>query len=116
MLLVSTDSYFVRLADTDPWTIAFLVSACSLVLHLVLQRSIEGGAPVERFRAFPRGLATVGLLQYIAPSGQLLLAVLVFGEPFGTERFLAFLLIWIAVSLYSIDSFLASQAENASTA
>ena len=58
-------------------------------------------------------LATVGLLQYIAPSGQLLLAVLVFGEPFGTERFLAFLLIWIAVSLYSIDSFLASRAEDA---
>ena len=62
MLLVSTDSYFVRLADTDPWTIAFLVSACSLVLHLVLQQGIEGGEPVARFRAFPRGLATVGLL------------------------------------------------------
>ena len=61
-------------------------------------------------------LATVGLLQYIAPSGQLLMAVLVFNEPFGTERFLAFLLIWIAVSLYSIDSYLASRAENASTA
>ena len=44
-------------------------------------------------------LATVGLLQYIAPSGQLLMAVLVFNEPFGTERFLAFLLIWVAVSL-----------------
>ena len=67
MLLVSTDSYFVRLADTDPWTIASLVSAFSLVLHLVLQRSIEGGAPVERFRAFPRGLATVGILSGCSP-------------------------------------------------
>ena len=57
-------------------------------------------------------LATVGLLQYIAPSGQLLMAVLVFNEPFGTERFLAFLLIWVAVSLYSIDSYLAARAES----
>ena len=49
-------------------------------------------------------LATVGLLQYIAPSGQLLLAVLVFGEPFGSERLIAFVLIWIAVLVYSIDT------------
>lgn len=62
MLLVSTDSFFVRLADTDPWTIAFVVSACSLVVQLTLQHSVEGGRPVERFRAFPKGLLAVGLL------------------------------------------------------
>lgn len=62
MLLVSTDSYFVRLADTDPWTIAFVVSGCSLVVQLTLQQVVEGGRPVERFRAFPKGLFAVGLL------------------------------------------------------
>ena len=62
MLLVSTDSFFVRLADTDPWTIAFVVSTFSLVVQLTLQRAVEGGRPVERFRAFPRGLLAVGLL------------------------------------------------------
>jgi chloramphenicol-sensitive protein RarD len=49
-------------------------------------------------------LSTVGLLQYIAPSGQLNLAVLVFNEPFGTDRMMAFLFIWAAVVVYSIDS------------
>jgi chloramphenicol-sensitive protein RarD len=49
-------------------------------------------------------LSTVGLLQYIAPSGQLILAVVVFNEPFGTDRMMAFLFIWAAVVVYSIDS------------
>jgi drug/metabolite transporter (DMT)-like permease len=62
MLLVSTDSYFVRLADTDPWTVALVVSAFSLLVQLTLQRCIEGGRPVERFRAFPKGLLAVAVL------------------------------------------------------
>lgn len=49
-------------------------------------------------------LATLGLLQFIAPTGQLMLAVLAFGEPFGPLRGIAFALIWIAVIMYSIDS------------
>ena len=62
MLLVSTDSLFVRMADTDPWTIAFVVSALSLVVQLILQRRVEGGRPVDHFRAFPKSLLVVGLL------------------------------------------------------
>jgi len=58
-------------------------------------------------------LATVGLLQYIAPSGQLLLAVLVFGEPFGSERLIAFVLIWIAVLVYSIDTLRSTRTKTA---
>ena len=56
-------------------------------------------------------LATVGLLQYIAPSGQLLLAVLVFEEPFGSERMIAFALIWIAVVIYSTDTLRSTRAK-----
>lgn len=66
MLLVSTDSFFVRLADTDPWTIAFIVSALSLAVQLTLQRFVEGGRPVVRFQAYPRGLLTVGVLSGIS--------------------------------------------------
>lgn len=62
MLLVSTDSFFVRLADTDPWSIACIVSVFSLVVQLYLQRRIERGRAIERFRAFPKGLLTVGIL------------------------------------------------------
>ena len=47
--------------------------------------------------------ATVGFLQYTAPTLQFLLAVLVFGEPFSHVRLLSFVLIWCALGLYSFD-------------
>ena len=49
-------------------------------------------------------LATIGLLQYIAPTLQFVLAVAVYREPFGGPRMIAFVLIWIAVAIYSIDN------------
>ena len=49
-------------------------------------------------------LSTVGLMQYIAPSGMFLLAVLAYGEPFTAGQLWTFVLIWIALSVYSIDS------------
>jgi chloramphenicol-sensitive protein RarD len=57
-------------------------------------------AGVRRLR-----LATVGLLQYIAPTIQFALAVGLYGEPFGSARFVAFALIWSAVALYTWDNF-----------
>lgn len=47
--------------------------------------------------------STVGLLQYIAPSLQLALGVLVYGEPFGRERAIGFTLIWLALLIYAVD-------------
>ncbi len=51
-------------------------------------------------------LATIGLLQYLAPTGQLLIGVLVFGEAFTRVHATTFLLIWSGLALYSIDAFL----------
>ena len=48
--------------------------------------------------------ATMGFLQYLAPTCQFLLAVLAFGEPFGGARALGFGVIWIALGLYSWDT------------
>ena len=53
-------------------------------------------AAVRRLR-----LATLGLLQYISPTLQFTLAVAVFGEPLGRERLIAFVLIWVAIAIYS---------------
>ena len=47
-------------------------------------------------------LATLGMLQYLAPTCQFLLAVLYFGEPVDGGRLLAFGLIWVAIAVYSI--------------
>jgi chloramphenicol-sensitive protein RarD len=49
-------------------------------------------------------LATMGFLQYLAPSCQLLLAVAAFGEPFTRDHAVSFGLIWIALVLYSVDT------------
>lgn len=47
--------------------------------------------------------STVGLLQYIGPTIQLLLGVLVFREPFSGPRVIGFSLIWTALAIYAAD-------------
>jgi chloramphenicol-sensitive protein RarD len=47
-------------------------------------------------------LATLGVMQYVSPSIQFLLAILVFSEPLRGQLF-GFALIWSAVSLYCLD-------------
>ena len=45
-------------------------------------------------------LSTVGVLQFVSPSLQLGMGVLVFGEPFGSAQALAFAFIWAGLALY----------------
>ncbi len=49
-------------------------------------------------------LTTMGLLQYIAPTMQFLIGVLIYGEPFGIGRVVGFGLIWAALVLYTAES------------
>lgn len=48
-------------------------------------------------------LSMVGFLQYLAPSLQLFLGVVVFGEPFTRVHLVSFSLIWGALCLYSLS-------------
>jgi chloramphenicol-sensitive protein RarD len=48
-------------------------------------------------------LSTVGLLQYIGPTIQLLLGVLVFHEQFKGPRVTGFVMIWSALAIYAAD-------------
>ncbi|MFV1999624.1 MAG: EamA family transporter RarD [Acidimicrobiia bacterium] len=50
-------------------------------------------------------LSTIGLLQYIAPTLQLLVGVLIYGETLTGERLAWFVVVWIALALYSFDSY-----------
>jgi chloramphenicol-sensitive protein RarD len=54
-------------------------------------------------------LATVGFLQYVAPSLNFLLAVFVFREPFDLAQLVGFALIWAALAIYSADMLHASR-------
>jgi chloramphenicol-sensitive protein RarD len=49
-------------------------------------------------------LSTLGLVQYVAPTGQFLLGVLVYREPFHTAHAVAFGLIWGSLAIYTWDA------------
>ena len=54
-------------------------------------------------------LATIGFLQFIAPSLNFLVAVLVFHEPFDHKQLIGFMLIWAALAVYCVDMLHASR-------
>jgi chloramphenicol-sensitive protein RarD len=55
-------------------------------------------------------LATMGLIQYLVPSLQFLLAVVIFHEPLNPQRLLSFAIIWLALAVISIDALRREQA------
>jgi chloramphenicol-sensitive protein RarD len=55
-------------------------------------------------------LATLGLLQYIAPSVQFLLGLWHYNEPLDTIRLHACVLIWCGLILYTLDGFWSQRA------
>ncbi|WP_366655798.1 EamA family transporter RarD [Fodinicurvata sp. EGI_FJ10296] len=48
--------------------------------------------------------STIGLMQYLAPTIQFLIAVLIFKEPFGVANIATFLLIWSGLAIYTWDA------------
>lgn len=53
-------------------------------------------------------LATLGMLQYLAPTGQFVLAI-IFGQKLDAITLTAFGLIWTALALYSVDAWRAGR-------
>jgi chloramphenicol-sensitive protein RarD len=49
-------------------------------------------------------LSTMGLVQYVAPTGQFLLGVALYREPFTRAHAAAFALIWASLALYTWDA------------
>lgn len=49
-------------------------------------------------------LSTVGLMQYLAPTGQLMLSYFAFGESFPPEKWAAFGIIGVAIVLFTADA------------
>jgi chloramphenicol-sensitive protein RarD len=47
---------------------------------------------------------TIGLLQYLAPTLQLLIGVLVYGEPFTRSHWITFALIWAGLGVFTWDA------------
>lgn len=83
-------------------TLVFLSGSPRLDLLLVLAGPITA-IPLLLFAAAVARLplSSLGFLQYLSPSVQFLLAVLVYGEPFSTAQAGAFGLIWLALVLFA---------------
>lgn len=78
---------------TVSWSTDLLLAAAGIVTATPL---VWFAIAVRRLR-----LATIGILQYLAPTIQFILAVLVYHEPFDRDRLVAFILIWSALAIYS---------------
>jgi len=52
-------------------------------------------------------LSLMGILQYITPTLQFLLGVLLYQEPMSSTRLIGFVLVWSALALYSIEGIFA---------
>ncbi len=69
---------------------------------LLLLAGIVSITPLLLFTAAARRMrySTLGMLQFLAPTLQLLIAVLIYGEPFRLAHAIAFGAIWTALALY----------------
>lgn len=61
-------------------------------------------------------LSVVGLFQYIAPTLQFLLGVLVYKEPFTSAQFVGFALVWLALIIFGVEGFIAYRAQRVTVA
>ena len=83
-------------ARTGLWT-TILLSLTGVVTAVPLLMFASGARRVP--------LSTMGLLQYITPTLQFIMGVFVFGEPFTQARLIGFSMIWLALIIFSIESF-----------
>lgn len=56
-------------------------------------------------------LALLGVLQYIGPTLQFLLAILIYHEPFTLDKLIGFAIIWTALLIFAIEGLLARRAQ-----
>jgi len=70
---------------------------------LLMSSGIVTAIPLLAFAGAARRLrlSTVGFLMYINPTLQFLIAMYVFHEPLGAEKLISFVMIWVALAIYS---------------
>jgi chloramphenicol-sensitive protein RarD len=89
MLWLGPEGHFLTTGLRD----TALLIGCGVVTAVPLMLYANGAKRLK--------LSTTGMLQYIAPTLIFLVAVFVFGEPFGPARAVAFPLIWLALVIYT---------------
>ena len=66
MLVVSTDSFFVRWSDAEVWDLVFWVALMSLVTYFVTGSRSETMNPIRSWRRFPIPLTAIAVLSTVS--------------------------------------------------
>lgn len=83
--------------------VGVLGHSTGLVDGLLLAGGVITSVPLVLFAFGARQVpySTIGVLQFIAPTLQLLCGLIVFGEPFESSRATGFVLIWMGLLIYA---------------
>jgi chloramphenicol-sensitive protein RarD len=75
-------------------------------LLLLLSSGVATAVPLLLFAGATRRipLSTVGLLQYVTPLMQLAIGVFVYQEPMPPARLAGFVIVWVALAVFTVDS------------
>ncbi len=88
----------------------------SVLQHiLLLLTGIVTAVPLLLFAMGARRvtLTTLGILQYLAPTGQFLIGVFLYNEPFSQTQLIGFGLIWTALAIYTMETITFGRRETA---
>lgn len=112
LLAVPTLAYLIFLEGAGKGSFGHGEAIVSVLLALT---GVVTAFPLLMFAYAARNvtLATVGILQYIAPTLQFLLGVLIYHEPFTAARLIGFAPIWLALGIYSLDGLLVERKRRA---
>ena len=91
-LTISTNQNDFVLSDIELMGIIFLAGPMTVIPLFMYVKGVELA-----------GLGASGMVFFITPTAQFLLGFFYFNEPFSNEKFISFILIWIAVFIYLKD-------------
>lgn len=105
LLLPFALGYFFYLEMTHTQTFSFALDSISILL---LFAGFITVLPLLCFNAATTriSLMHIGFFQYISPSISFYLAVCVYDEPFSYEKLITFVLIWLALLIFSVDAYM----------
>ncbi|WP_448625590.1 EamA family transporter RarD [Geodermatophilus sp. URMC 64] len=88
------------------------VSAGAGHFLLLMSSGVATAVPLLLFAAATRRipLSTVGLLQYLTPLMQLAIGVFIRHEPMPPARLAGFVIVWVALGVFTVDSLRAARA------
>lgn len=116
--LGAVEALSVETAIVAPFALAFLIAlqlrgeltfghAGSGNAVLLMLTGVVTAIPLLLFGAAATrlSLSTIGLLQYLGPILQFIFGLTVFGETMGTARWVGFVLVWLALVVFTVDAY-----------